>query len=175
MKKTIALFILFYCSVTVCRAQDFIVEDSSSFHCLFKISFLGKTVSNGEQIIYSTIHHPNVVKSGGVVPDTVTVDSFRKGDMGRFVGDSMADITTAEVVVESCDGKKKYEIEKTLLEYFIANDYTVTPLQYWSEGAFINLKKSFEVHNEFEKLTIVLKDVAEPIYLSILIGIDPKK
>lgn len=175
MKKLIAFSVLLYLSVTVCLAQGFVLADSSAFHCLYKISFLGQTVEYGEKISYSSFHHPNNNDSGIMVVDTETIDSFLSGDMGRFVDDSLAAVTAAEVVVQSCDGKKKYEIDKTLLEYFIVNDYTVTPLQYWSEGAFINLKKSFEVHNEFEKMTIVLKGVIEPIYLSILIGIDPKK
>ncbi len=175
MLKTTVFFLLLYLTATICKAQKFIVTDSSEFKCYYKIYFLGKTAEYGEHISYSSNQNPDTMASGKVVMDTVTVDSFLIGDMGRFVGDSMINDTAAEVVVKSCDGKKKYEIEKTVLEYFIYKYGYVSPLTFASAGSFINLQKSFAVHNEFERMTIVLKGVPEPLYLYIMIGIDPPK
>ena len=62
-----------------------------------------------------------------------------------------------------------------MLQYFVMNDNSVTPITYIADGAIVNLQKAFEIHNEFERISIKLKDVEEPLYLYILIGIDPKQ
>ena len=172
MLRHFALFLLLSLTVTVCRAQEIgVIVDSTVFKCNYKISFLGHTAEYGEHISY----YAPVKDSAGAVPDTIEWLSSLSGDMGRFTGDSLLPYPPIEVVVQSCDGKKKYEIEKTRLDYFVVNNNTVTPITYLSEGALIDLKKSFELHNEYERMSISLKGVPDYIYLYILIGIDAKK
>ena len=162
--KTLLFIISYFFTTHFCSAQESgVLIDSTVFHCNYKISFLGNTVEYGVKFSYSTDR------------GKISSDSFLIGDMGKFTNDSLRNRSADEVVVLSCDGKVKYEIASVWLQYFIVNDASVTPLTYIAEGAVVNLKKAFEIHNEFEKITIVLQGITEPLELYILIGVDPEK
>ena len=149
MLKTFTFLSLFF--VQMCNAQD------------YKISFWNWKLECGSVTTFDTLHR--TAPNGFPLPDTVVFDRTT-GHEYQF-DTALIATKPIEVTVTSCDGRRKYKIEK--LEIVLEQGWP-PKYSHWIEiGSFINPKKySKELYPYSGTIgisKIYLEGIKEPILI----------